>query len=75
MSRSARPLYSHLGPFSDLVEAAKALRPLFPIAPPGEATRRSARECLGFRVGDERPGGPRGERSWDADGVEGEEIS
>ena len=74
MSQSARPYYSHLGPFSDLVEAAKALRPLFPMASP-EEIRKSAREIFGFRVGEERPGDPRVERSWRADGVEGEEIS
>ncbi len=75
MSRPARPFYAHLGPFSDLVEAAKAVRPLFPIAPPGEATRRSAREVLGFRVGAEQPDDLRLEQAWHVDGVEGEEIS
>lgn len=75
MSRSARPFYSHLGPFSDLVATAKAVQPLFPIAPPGEETRRQAREVLGFRVDEERPDDPRLEQAWDADGVEGEEIS
>ena len=75
MSGPARPDYRHLGPFSGLVDAAKALKPLFPVAPPGDETRRSAREVFGFRVGDERPVGFRVERSWRADGVEGEEVS
>ena len=48
---------------------------MFPIAPPGEATRKSARECLGFHVGAERPGDPRLEQTWGGDSVEGEEIS
>ncbi len=75
MSRPALPLYAHLGPFSGLFEAARADGPLFPNAPPGQETRMSARECLGFRVGDEQPGEPRVEQRWDADGVEGEEVS
>ena len=75
MSRPARPNYRHLGPFSDLVEAAKSASPLFPLAPPGEETRGSARAILGFRVGEERPGDPRLEHSWRADGVDGEEVS
>lgn len=67
--------YSHLGPFSDLVDAAKALGPLFPLAVPGEETRKSARDVFGFRVGKERPLDPRLEQSWRAGDVEGEEIS
>jgi dienelactone hydrolase len=75
MSQPGRLFYTHLGPFSDLVEAARAVRPLFPMAPPGEETRRQAREILGFHIAEEQPGDPRLERSWGADGVEGEEFS
>jgi dienelactone hydrolase len=74
MHQPSRP-YSQLGPFSDIVSAAKAFRPLFPLAPPGEETRKSVREVFGFQVGEERPVDPRLERSWQADEVKGEEIS
>jgi dienelactone hydrolase len=69
------PSYSHLGPYSDLVAAARALRPLFPVAPPGPETRAKIREVFGFTVGSERPEGLRVERSWRADGIAGEELS
>lgn len=45
------------------------------MAPPGPVTRRKAREVLRFTVGDEQPGDVRRERAWQADGVDGEEIS
>ena len=48
--------YEHLGPFSDLVAAAKAVRPLFGRAPvPGDDARRKAKESLRFTIGDEQP--------------------
>ena len=65
-------LYAHLGPFSDLVAAARALGPLFPSAPSGLETRRRAREVLHFTVGEERPRTVSTERNWRADGVDGE---
>ena len=68
-------LYAHLGPFSDLVAAARALGPLFPSAPSGLETRRRAREVLRFTVGEEQPRTVSTERNWRADGVDGEEIS
>ena len=75
MNRSASSNYKHLGPFSDLVATARALRPLFPVAPPGRETREHAREVFRFTVGGERPEDLRTERSWSADGVDGEEVS
>ncbi len=75
MSQSASPDYKHLGPFSDLVTIARALRPLFPNAPPGKETRERAREVFGFTAGSERPEDLRIGRSWSADGVDGEEVS
>jgi dienelactone hydrolase len=75
MSRSISPNYKHLGPFSDLVVAARAARPLFPIASPGKETRESAREVFGFTFGSERPEDLRIERSWSDDGVDGELLS
>jgi dienelactone hydrolase len=75
MNEPSDPHYEHLGPFSGLVTAAKALQPLFPAAPPGTETRRRAREVLRFSIGADRPGDLRTERSWEKDGVSGEEIS
>jgi dienelactone hydrolase len=75
MSQSVPTTFTHLGPFSDLVTAARALRPLFPSAPPGTETRKSAREVFGFTVGSERPEELRLESSWSADGVDGEQVS
>ena len=45
MNQTAKPRFEHLGPFSDLVTAARALRPLFPSAPPGPETRRKAMDA------------------------------
>jgi dienelactone hydrolase len=75
MNQPTQPRYAHLGPFSDFVDVARALKPLFPAPASGEETRKSAREILGFTFNGERPGEPRVERSWQADGVDGEEIS
>jgi dienelactone hydrolase len=68
------PKYQHLGPFSDLVGAAKRLRPLFPIRA-SAVTREKAREVLGFTLGDEHPSELRTERTWESDGIRGEELS
>lgn len=75
MCQSAPPNYTHLGPFSDLVTAARALRPLFPNASPGKETRERAREVFGFTPGSEHPEDLRIERPWSADGVDGEQVS
>ncbi len=68
--------YAHLGPFSGLVAAAKAVRPLFgePPVAAGESRRR-AKETLRFSVADDQPQDIRIGRAWIADGVRGEEIS
>jgi dienelactone hydrolase len=66
--------YQHLGPFSDLVAAAKRLRPLFPTRA-SAVTRDKAREVLGFTLGDEHPLGLRRERTWESGGIHGEELS
>jgi len=71
----AKPPYAHLGSFGALVDLAKAHKPLFPIASPGEKTQRAAWEVFGFTAQGERPGDVRVERSWRADGVDGEEVS
>lgn len=68
--------YTHLGPFSGLVAAAKAVRPLFGQAPiVALESRQRAKENFAFTIADEQPRDVRSGRSWTADGVRGEEIS
>lgn len=67
--------YQHLGPFSDLVAAARQSGTLFPVARPGAATQRLVLETLGFSPGPARPEAVRVERRWERDGVAGEELS
>ena len=67
--------YTHLGPFSDWVEAARTQQPLFPIAPPGPDTQARLREVLGFCHGDETPRDVRVERRWLDGDLLGEELS
>ena len=67
--------YQHLGSFSDWVEAANRKRQLCPQATPGQETRQRVREVLGFCDGLEEPLDIRQERTWEKDGVLGEEIS
>lgn len=69
------PPYAHLGSFGAFVDVAKTQRPLFPAAPPGRATRKNAWEVFQFTAHGEQPGDARLERSWRADGVDGEEVS
>src|SRR5271165_3361173 len=76
MTDPSAPRYRHLGPFSDLVTAAKAVRPLFGLAPvSGADARRRAKERLGFTIADEQPRDLRRGRSRTKDGVRGEEVS
>jgi dienelactone hydrolase len=60
-----------LGPYSDWVEAARRPRPVEDPA----GTRRRLREVLGFTGGVEQPQDVRLERTWSADGVDGQEVS
>jgi hypothetical protein len=70
------PHYKHLGPFGDLVAAAKAVRPLFgPALAPQADARRNAKERLRFTIAGEEPQDIRIGRTWISDGVHGEEIS
>ncbi len=64
--------YADLGPYSDLVEAVRALGPLFP---PEPFSRETARRLLRFTVGDETPRDLKVLRTWECDGVSGEELS
>ena len=76
MKDPSAAFYAHLGPFSALVPAAKAVRSLFGQAPVrGADTRRRAKERLRFTVTDERPQDLQVGRVWTADGVRGEEVS
>jgi dienelactone hydrolase len=67
--------YLHLGVFSDWVEAARQKTSLYPLAEPGSETRRKLREVLGFCQGDEMPRDVMVERSWESEGLYGEEVS
>ena len=67
--------YQHLGPFSDWVDAAQAHRPLYPVAPPGEATWSRVRAVLGFAGAPEEPHQVRVDGRWERDGVAGEVLS
>jgi hypothetical protein len=67
--------FQHLGEFSDFVAAAERSAPLFPLALPGDETRKLVRAVLNFAPGDEQPQDVRIEREWESDGVRGEEIS
>ena len=67
--------FSHLGPFSDLVDAARRSHPVAPVAPPGPETRRAVRDALRFAPGPEEPQAVAVERAWEHDGVAGQEVS
>ena len=66
---------AHLGVYSDWAEAAKHQAELYPVAPPGEATRRRIRDMLGFAELPPVAGNARVEATWERDGLAGEEIS
>ncbi len=67
--------YTHLGIFSDWVEAARAQQPLFPLAAPGAQTQERLREALGFCNLPEEAKDARVEQRWEKDGVSGEVVS
>ncbi len=67
--------YAHLGPFSDLVEAAGAAGPLFPVASPGTDLQARLKPILTFGVESDAPPTVTVLRRWSADGVDGEELS
>ncbi len=64
--------YADLGIYSDLVDACRTTGPLFPEA---SATPAAVREALRFTGGSEEPGEVAIVSRWQADGVEGEEVS
>lgn len=67
--------YAHLGPYSDLVNAARRGQRLWPMAKPSAATRRRLEEVLAFEPGPVRPRSVRIERRWKRDGLAGEVVS
>ncbi|MGH3145024.1 MAG: acetylesterase [Rubrobacter sp.] len=67
--------YEHLGPFSSWVEQARRRVPLYPPAPPGPEMRERVRDLLGFSGDPEEPADVRVERTWERDGLLGEEVS
>jgi dienelactone hydrolase len=67
--------FTHLGVYSDLVDAIRKESTTYPLAPPGEATRRMIREVLGFSSLDTSPKDVSIDARWQGDGVAGEEVS
>jgi dienelactone hydrolase len=67
--------YQHLGTFSDWVAAANLQQPLFPLARPGPDTQARVRDVLGFCHQPETPRDVQLDRTWQRDGVQGEEVS
>ena len=67
--------YTHLGPFSDLVDAARRSRLVPAPAPPGAETQRAVLDALSFAPGAAEPQAVAVEQTWERDGVAGEEVS
>jgi hypothetical protein len=65
----------HLGIYSDWVEAAERHAGLYPLALPGEETRRQIRNILGFSNATPVAKHARIENTWKRDGLAGEAIS
>jgi dienelactone hydrolase len=66
--------YQHLGIFSDWATEAIRQDPLYASAQPGQETRDQIRSVLGFTKHEEAHE-VRLERSWEKDGIYGEEVS
>jgi dienelactone hydrolase len=66
--------YRHLGPYSDLVAAARRAQGLFPQGGAPAEIRRAVRALLAFGEDDPAPLEVRSGRCWQADGVAGEEV-
>jgi len=67
--------YTQLGEFSDLVDEAVRQQTLFPMALPGPETQARVRDVLGFCHRPEVAMDAKVERRWQADGLDGEEVS
>jgi hypothetical protein len=66
---------SHLGIYSDWIEASSQLADLYPVASPGEETRQQIRRILGFNNSMPVAQDVQIESTWERDGLVGEEIS
>lgn len=69
------PILRHLGPYSDILAAAKAQRPLFEAGPDKAEMRRQLKDMLAFSLGDEQPLDIEEGDTWSSDGVDGQEVS
>jgi len=69
------PMKSHLGIYSDWIEASTQLADLYPVASPGEETRQKIRSILGFNNSTPVAQDVQIESTWERDGLVGEEIS
>jgi len=67
--------YQHLGIYSDIVLKARTQGPLYPTALPGKETQLKVREVLGWCDHPEEPAEVCLEKTWDQDGLIGEELS
>ena len=67
--------YKHLGEYSDLAAEAARQGNLYPPLAPGEAARQRIRDLLGFAHQAEAPIDLRAGRTWEKDGIRGEELS
>ena len=67
--------YQHLGIYSDFVTEARRQQTLCPLAVPGLESQRKVREVLGWCDRAEEPFDVRSERTWEKDGVRGEQVS
>ncbi len=67
--------YTHLGIYSDLVDAAQRQQPLYPLARPGRETQERVREHMGFCAGPDTPLNVQTHARWERDGVAGERVS
>ena len=67
--------YQHLGIFSDLIQFAPGLRKGWPRVEPGSESQKRVLEALNFSPENEMPQAIQVERTWELDGVVGEEVS
>lgn len=67
--------YQDLGSYSDLVGAAKKSASLYGIAKPGKVSQKQVLELLAFQPGPDKAAQVKVEKTWSADGVDGQLIT
>ncbi len=72
---SKKRTYQNLGPFTDLVAAARKSHALFPVVRAGRKAQRAFVETLGFNPRPAEPIAARVESKWRRDGIAGELVS